>query len=1708
MAPHNEQPEFTLDASYQNLLDRAATHKGDLKSLFDSVFSTSSPSYTPIEGLSALLSTTPTRWSPLDVQVTYSKSWKMLPEEAKIKTAQDDQLVDRVLRQCKNTYTSLLDLLHPESKEPSIIDPDTGRQLPHNKLAESIRNFRLPIPAGTGRPGQKPVVAISLPNGALLALTVLATATYYTAAPVAHGTGVGAQQFRADVLQSKSDVVLATPKDVSRLGLRDAWLSEAGITVYLVEFGDDMSLQVRDLDGKPADNKHAMAVTPSTADDTAILLFTSGTSGTKKLVPLTVHSLVSGVAMVVDSWHLKPSSRCLNQMPLHHVGGIVRNMFAPVMSGGSVICCGAFDANLFWDCVEDYAPTWYYASPSMHQCILEAGGDRPESMAKSQIRLICNAAGGLLPSLACQLRDAFSVHGDECVVLPSYGMTECMPISTPPMSYRLEKTGTSGISVGPEIAILDDRGVHVSPGTLGRINVRGLPAFGGYLKADDTMDTSCFNPSGFFDTGDLGYMDEEGYLFITGRSKEVINRGGELISPFEIEEAIMTATKDPNSELHNRVDKALAFSVKHDVLQEVVGVVVSKPEDGKRTSLQQIQAALKPLLSQVKLPTLVVFMDGGVPTNNNKVLRIRLADRLGLPEVSDNSPAADRHYEAVCPPVNTPLSEPIQCKPVAVDYTHLRHACEAMFSNDFDVAVVPDASDFYPRVLLAPRGDEKSSSNPDMPTEILSSLKERLNGYHHPSRVHCLEEPLPRDANGKIAEHALAALLVEDSKQGGPIGDLTPTEASIASMFSQVLGVPAADLSAASDFFELGGDSMRAGRLLTLLRKNFQIRLPIDALFVNSSISALGKLTDQKLGAVKAEQAEESGSSALEKLAPGCEKTYSSTHPLTLILHLLPLFVLWPMRRALTWTVFMYFLAFTQGWITHVTIPGRLLNLVLSMAVGRAVTKTVTPLLAIIFKWLVIGRYKEGVYPMWGPYHSRWWITQKVIATAGSGIFGYFDCTRNMFYRLMGAKIGKNVVIPKGATLGEYDLITIEDNVVLDRCLVRPFGAERNTSMYLGRIHIGENSSVGLASIVAPGTTVPPNTCIGPNSSSWELDSADESNRDLLSNKIPGAHWLLTIFAGGPIQVITTFIGAVPWLGCLIALVRHKPGAGGDAVKSVILWFSSPSRVGYHYAALAANSALGPLFFFAGVVIIKKFMDLCFGKITPGPAQGRSQQAKFRMQLIRDILPAGRLRKLTELFGTHYEATSVFMRLMGAKVGQRVYWPGTGPSLQDYDLIDVGDDVVFGSRSHIVTSDGSGSDVVRIRKGAMVADRVVLLPGVELGDSTVMGSGALTKRDHAYPADTTWVGSKAGEAVSLSGEKSVLRGCKTPESEKTIYASNASSSRTLGVFLQRDTQDLSSAEKGQSAKAADGPSATVESTEKSSLKEGSSIGSSPFGRAFYQKQAPYRVLNQFEIFLYSIGITILTAVYWNVGSVSAVQGAGRLFRDQHWLTLTGFLGYHVYRPISLFLFFLGLIIGIMAVQTILVLLFVIAAKWVLLGRRQPGEYDWDQSSYCQRWQLFLKLESLRRNCYGGNGILGMLSGSYWIVLYFRAMGATIGKDCALFCNGEPSLLFTEPDLLTLGDRVAVDDASLVGHINTRGKFALNPLSVGDRSVLRSGSRLLSGGSCQEDTCLLEHTLVMAGDVVDAGTTVQGWPAEEFTASRMPTLKAKQIWTLA
>lgn len=286
----------------------------------------------------------------------------------------------------------------------------------------------------------------------------------------------------------------------------------------------------------------------------------------------------------------------------------------------------------------------------MHQMICaEAHSRGPASTTQvSKVRFIANAAGALLPVVAEDMKEVFN-----CTILPGYGMTECMPISAPPTDYKLDRPGTSGRAIGPELEIFDDKGQPVASGTVGNIVVRGSPLFQGY-EGNEKATKDSFFEGGWFNTGDLGYFDKDKYLYITGRSKEVINRGGEIISPFEVEEALLQ---------HPAIAKCLCFAAKHDKLEETIGVIVVTKEGHRRPDLNELNRWAGDHLHPSKWPYVLVYMKDVPKGKTNKAQRIRFHERCGLPTFSDDMPNSKRCFEAEAPPPGVALKSPIECAP-------------------------------------------------------------------------------------------------------------------------------------------------------------------------------------------------------------------------------------------------------------------------------------------------------------------------------------------------------------------------------------------------------------------------------------------------------------------------------------------------------------------------------------------------------------------------------------------------------------------------------------------------------------------------------------------------------------------------------------------------------------------------------------------------------------------------------------------------------------------------------------------------------------------------------------------------------------------------------------------------------------------------------------------------------------------------------------
>ncbi|ROT42876.1 hypothetical protein SODALDRAFT_375125 [Sodiomyces alkalinus F11] len=1637
----------------------ARTSRVERACLLSSIPSLPEPSTRPLHLLSLLLDL-PGPWPLLPLIQCYNRLSRNLPQEKH--SPAFERLVRGTEEAVKRSYTSLGQLIicsEDDMDRPALRSTRPNDFISHRNLSNLVTSFVLPLelqPAAA----PKPIVAIALPNSPLKAALTIAVATYYKAVPI--DPTARPDEFQADIIQVGAHYVLTSAEEFERLQLADYYKTQQDTaSLLLVEAdGASDSIVLRGTDGHTFSLTTGWQPTPNQADDVAIIHLKGGIWGARELTPFSLHTLISQAVEAVHDWQLTPDDTCLGMTGIHSLGGLVWNALAPVVSGGSSICCPSFDANLFWDMIEEIQiqPTWYQASPSAHHVILEKGLFRTKSLPRKKIRLACVTEGDVAPSLERRLRATF-----QCVVLPGHDAER--PIPSPPTSLFGDKCDDLKLD-GPTPCQVD------TP-VLSKPTITTMPE----------SDHSPYNKDGFINASHLDYLGDEGYLYVMGRGKGFINRGSQLISPFEIEKAIMSAATSTTSLISGRVADALAFSVAHDVLNEVPAVILvpSSSPDRPRVDIKTLHGALRHCLAQSKWPALIVYTND-LPRRNGKVLRIKLEERLALPVLTDKTPYLARHWEATCPPADAGLSTSIPASQCGIDKTAIISTMRSVVPGGFQACIRANQQDGYVEAFVAPKTFGTPPLTPDWVKHIRRLMFQSIHNYMVPNNVHLLSEPFPEDPLGTVDEDRLQEMM--DRLHDAQKSSLTlSTEERIINAFAQVLSWDPGKIDAGTDFFSLGGDSVKANELLTALRADFNIHLPAGLVFNHGTVKAISTYIDATL------PSSPDGSRSDPLPQGGCTETRSSTNKLLMAAQLLPLVVFYPMRRAFQWTVFLSFLSYTRFWPTNNIVYGRFFNLVLAITLAYIVVQIITPFLGIAAKWLIIGRYRPGLYPMWGSYHTRWWMVQKITTLCGSGFFNATDRLKTLYCRLMGAKVGRNVRLV-GASLGEWDLLDIGDGVTLGTGSVcRPFAAEANTSMYLATIVVGENVAVGIGSVIAPGSVIPPNVCIGPNSSSWELRDADESNRDLLPSRAPGQHWALWFFLTLPILAIGWLFALIPWFCGLAGLIIEKPLYSKVPLRDILVWFPTSPTVGFHYLALVLRSLFSPVFLLVFTACAKKVLDLLLGELRPGPSQGRRNIDTWRMALMKTLLPESRLREATELFGQHHEVTSIALRMLGARIGQRVYWPSMGPSIGDYHLLDIGNDVVLGPQIRFITSDGSGSERICIRDGAMVDDRVCLLPGVEIGEKTMMGTATLARRGGVYP-EGTYIGSRGGDCVSW------LTGWQTAKKGKPLFPSHGQQmSNTDTLVAKKVLQHMNSSDTLVDVKRPSKQSTVDSNFDDIVPDQGHPRRDSPFDKAFYDKKAPYYVFGQTTIFLYSAFMSVFTAFYWNVPVICSIKLVGRIVHDHIQATETVFHD-NAYFVLALYVLSTISMCILTTMQAILTVAVVIGAKWALLGRTVPGNYDWDKSPYCQRRQLFLIIERLIHRCYRMKGIPGLLTGTHWLVLYYRALGATIGDDCALFANGKPSFMFTEPDLIMLGDRVAMDDVNLRAHRDIRGKFDLERVEVGDRCVLRTGSSMLSGATMKSDSCLLEHTLIMGGDVVEKSWTMQGWPAERFSGNRV------------
>ena len=356
----------------------------------------------------------------------------------------------------------------------------------------------------------------------------------------------------------------------------------------------------------------------SSADD-AFILLTSGSTSRPKTVPLTHASVCLSAGNVCTALALGSRDRLLSVLPLFHGHGLISGLLAALAAGSSVVCTPGFDVTGFFGWLTEFRPTWYTAVPAIHQALLSAAAPHKEAARRSSLRLVRSASTSLPQEVLGGLEALFGVP-----VIDTYGMTEAATqISANPLQRR--KPGSVGRPAGPEIAILDSRGRRLAAGKRGEIALRGPTITRGY--DNDAAATMVAFRDNWFRTGDLGYLDAEGYLFIVGRIKEIIHKGGQKVAPAEVEGALLS---------HPDVIDAAVFPVPHGRLGADVAAAVVLRQNAK-VSASRLRDFARERLAGFKVPGLIRIVPEIPKGAGGKIKRGELAAVF-----SKTPPAADK----------------------------------------------------------------------------------------------------------------------------------------------------------------------------------------------------------------------------------------------------------------------------------------------------------------------------------------------------------------------------------------------------------------------------------------------------------------------------------------------------------------------------------------------------------------------------------------------------------------------------------------------------------------------------------------------------------------------------------------------------------------------------------------------------------------------------------------------------------------------------------------------------------------------------------------------------------------------------------------------------------------------------------------------------------------------------------------------------------
>ena len=453
-------------------------------------------------------------------------------------------------------------------------------------------------------------VAIVLPNGPEMATAFITMAQSCTTAPLNPNYREEEYLFYLKDLNAKALVVL---QDYNGPALAAA--NHLNISVIKVSVNPQHLAGEFELLGEIHNSVISQRL--PIPQDVALILHTSGTTSKPKIVPLLHSNIVSSAENIKSSLSLSEDDLCMNIMPLFHIHGLIAALSASIAAGGSVWCSPGFDALKFFRWLDDASPSWFTAVPTMHQAILARSKRNKDTIKKNKLRFLRSSSASLPSQVMKELEQVFSAP-----IIEGYGMTEAThQMASNPLPPLVQKPGSVGREAGPKIRIAHELENHLIDGT-GEVVISGSNVTPGYENNFEANKKSFFYFEGerWFRTGDQGAFDHDGYLSLTGRLKEIINRGGEKISPLEVDEVLMD---------HPSVAQVVTFAVPHEKLGEDVAAALVL-EEGSEVTESDLRAFASDRMVEFKVPKQIVILSEIPKGATGKLQRIGLAEKLGL----------------------------------------------------------------------------------------------------------------------------------------------------------------------------------------------------------------------------------------------------------------------------------------------------------------------------------------------------------------------------------------------------------------------------------------------------------------------------------------------------------------------------------------------------------------------------------------------------------------------------------------------------------------------------------------------------------------------------------------------------------------------------------------------------------------------------------------------------------------------------------------------------------------------------------------------------------------------------------------------------------------------------------------------------------------------------------------------------------------------